>query len=409
MGQFKSLLLIFKVISNGILSRILNTCAVQAFGEAEFWLSSGKVILIFLLFSFTLVTMCGGNSDGDAYGFRYWSNPGAFAEYTANGSYGNLARFEGFLSTIWTASFIVVGPEYLSMVAGEAQHPRVYMKNAFKTAYLRFGVFYILSALCVGIVVPYNEAALSSSGASRSPYIIAMRNLGVRFLPDLTAALMITSIFSAGNAFTYASTRSLYALALEGRAPRFLSYCTKNGVPIWSLCVVMCFPLLSFLQLSESSSRVLDILVGLITGGCLVNFIVIGVTYIFFYHACKAQGFDRKTLPYYGYLQPYCSYVVVGGESLVLIFYGYSSVATWNLEGFWIYYTMFFLAIVLFLGWKAIHRTRFVRPSEADLVWESPMVDAYEASSTNPTMRFWGEMLDLIKFRRAHKVTSVEE
>jgi amino acid transporter len=51
---------------------LINCLAVKNYGEAEFWLSGGKVILIFLLFSFTFVTMVGGNPKGDAYGFRYW-------------------------------------------------------------------------------------------------------------------------------------------------------------------------------------------------------------------------------------------------------------------------------------------------------------------------------------------------
>jgi len=33
-----------------------------------------------IMFSFTFVTMVGGNPQKDAYGFRYWNNPGAFAE-----------------------------------------------------------------------------------------------------------------------------------------------------------------------------------------------------------------------------------------------------------------------------------------------------------------------------------------
>ena len=55
--------------------------AVKAYGEAEFWLSGGKVILIFSLFFFTFITMVGGNPAHDAYGFRYWNNPGSFMEY----------------------------------------------------------------------------------------------------------------------------------------------------------------------------------------------------------------------------------------------------------------------------------------------------------------------------------------
>jgi amino acid transporter len=74
----------------------LNVLAVKAYGEAEFWLSGGKVILILILFCFTFVTMVGGNPKHDAYGFRYWNKPGSFAEYRTTGSLG---RFEGLLQT----------------------------------------------------------------------------------------------------------------------------------------------------------------------------------------------------------------------------------------------------------------------------------------------------------------------
>lgn len=136
---------------------LLNILAVQAYGEAEFWLSGGKVILIFILFFFTLFTMCGANPAHDAYGFRYWSDPGAFATYLTT---GNLGRFEGFLAALWSASFTVVGPEYIAMVAAEAKRPSIYIKTAFKTVYWRFGLFFILGALCVGIVIPYNDPTL---------------------------------------------------------------------------------------------------------------------------------------------------------------------------------------------------------------------------------------------------------
>lgn len=85
-----------------VLYGLINILAVKAYGEAEFWLSGGKVILLFLLFMFTFVTMVGGNPQGDAYGFRYWNNPGAFEEHRTTGTLG---RFEGFLACLWSASF----------------------------------------------------------------------------------------------------------------------------------------------------------------------------------------------------------------------------------------------------------------------------------------------------------------
>jgi amino acid transporter len=50
---------------------LINALAVGIFGEAEFWLSIGKVLLIFILFFFTFVTMVGGNPQHDPYRFRY--------------------------------------------------------------------------------------------------------------------------------------------------------------------------------------------------------------------------------------------------------------------------------------------------------------------------------------------------
>lgn len=78
---------------------------------------------------------------------------------------------------------------------------------------------------------------------------------------------MLTSIFSAGNTYTYAAVRSLYGLALEGRAPKFLRYTTKKGVPLWCFCVVMAFPFLSFLATSNGAESALSFISVLVTAG----------------------------------------------------------------------------------------------------------------------------------------------
>ncbi|KAK7438550.1 hypothetical protein CaCOL14_011820 [Colletotrichum acutatum] len=116
-----------------VLLSFINVFAVGVYGEAEFYLSSGKVILLAMLLAFTLITMAGGNPQHDAYGLRDWY-AGYFAEYISTGPLG---KSEGFLSALWTASFTCVGPEYVSMMAAEAKHPRIYVKTAFKTVYWR--------------------------------------------------------------------------------------------------------------------------------------------------------------------------------------------------------------------------------------------------------------------------------
>lgn len=382
---------------------------MRYFGEAEFWLSGGKVILIMIMFSFTLVTMVGGNPQKDAYGFRYWNNPGAFAENPARSTTGNLGRFEGFLACLWSAAFTIVGPEYISIAAAETKRPRTYVKGAFKTVYWRFGAFFILGSLCVGIVLPWNDPQLqgvflgTSGGGGTvagSPYVIAMSNLGISVLPHIVNALLITSIFSAGNTYVYCATRTLYGMALEGRAPRILSKTTKAGVPMYSFLVVICFGFLSFLQVDQGSAKVISWLISLITGCGMIDYFTMCLTFINYHKACEAQGLDRKKLPYYGWLQPGCAYLGAISTFLVALFYGYTVFKPFNVEAFFQNYTMQIVSPVLYLGWKIVKRSKKVKPAELDLVWERPMVDLYEESFLGPPTSFWLEMGQLLGFKR---------
>ncbi|KAJ5459340.1 hypothetical protein N7530_011284 [Penicillium desertorum] len=368
----------------------LNILAVKAYGEAEFWLSGGKVILIFSLFFFTFITMVGGNPAHDAYGFRHWNNPGSFMEYLDTGALG---RFEGFLGSLWSACFAVVGPEYISMVAAEAKRPRIYIKNAFKTVYIRFGLFFMGGALAVGIVCAANDPQLESvvtggsdGSASASPYVIGMRNLGISIFPSIINALLLTSIFSAGNTYTYCAIRTLYGLALEGRAPRVLTYTTRNGVPIYCFCVVMIFPMLSFLQCSSSSSIVITWFAALVTAGGLINYV--------------RRDLTAGLSPFFGRLQPYCAYIAFVWMIVVTIVYGYPAYKPWSVSTFWSNYTMQIVIPPLFLIWKFIKKTKFVKAHEADLVWERPLIDAYEDSFLDPPTGFWREMLQLVGIGR---------
>ncbi|KAG9569618.1 putative amino acid permease, partial [Aureobasidium melanogenum] len=365
-----------------VLYGLLNILAVKAYGETEFWLSGGKVILIFILFGFTFVTMVGGNPQHEAYGFRNWDIAGA--PFAVHRSLGTLGRFEGFCSALWSACFCIVGPEYISMVAAEAQRPRTYIKTAFKTVYWRFALFFVGGALTTGIVVAYNDPVLvgiisgTSDGAgtaNASPYVIAMKNMSITGLPRLVNALLCTSIFSAGNTYTYCAT--LYCFAL-----------------------VMLFPFLSFLQVSNGSNIVLGWLTNLITGGGVITYIVMSTTYVFFYRALEAQGVDRKTLPYCGWFQPYSAYIGLAWMIMIITCYGYSSFAPWSVNSFFIYYTMPFLAIVTFTSWKVIKKTSFKRAMTTDLVWERPLIDAYEATLLEPADTFWNEMLGPLGNRR---------
>jgi yeast amino acid transporter len=162
----------------------------------------------------------------------------------------------------------------------------------------------------------------------------------------------------------------------------------------------MAFPFLSFLQVSGSSAEVITWFVSLITAGALIDFAVMALTYINFHKACKVQGIDRRTFPYYGRFQPYCAYIALIAEIIICIFYGYGVFQPWSVEGFFQNYTMQILAPILYIGWKVIKRTKKVKPEELDLVWERPVIDAYEDSFISPPTGFWLEMGQLIGIKR---------
>ena len=347
---------------------------------------------------FTIVTMCGGNPQHDAFGFRHWQDPGPFLEYFSTGTTG---RFEGFLTALWTASFTCVGPEFLSIAASEVKHPRRYVKTAFKALYARIIIFFIGGCLAVTIVISphdkileslYKHANGSTGSAAASPYIIAMENLGINGLPHLITALFATTIFAAGNTVLYSATRCLYGLALAGRAPKVFQKVTKSGIPVYCFIVTMIFPLLSFLQLGSGASTVLTWLINLATGATLIYFITALITYIRFYRACQVQGFKREKLPYRGWLQPYSAWFGLIFELVIVVFYGYRSLRPSDVSGFITAYFMPFFVPCLFIGWKVIKKTKIVRAKDIDLVWEAPLIDAYEASLEEVPVGFWRDV-----------------
>lgn len=52
------------------------------------------------------------------------------------------------------------------------------------------------------------------------------------------------------------------------------------------------------------------------------------------------------------------------------------------------------------MGWKVLKKTKVVKPEEADLVWERPVIDAYEASVAEMHMPFWDEVKIMMGFKK---------
>ncbi|KAK2742726.1 hypothetical protein FQN55_007667 [Onygenales sp. PD_40] len=354
---------------------VLNGLTVRFFAISEFYMAFFKIFLMMGLMMYTFVTMVGGNPRHDAYGFRYWKNPGAFVEHLVPGDTG---RFLGVLSCMIQGSFTMVGPEYIAMAAGEAENPRKILRRAYASFVWRLMFFFIGGALCIGIVIPYNDKTLAETIAGKregsgtgaaSPYVISMVEFGINGVPDLVNALIMTSVLSCGNNVVFSAARTLHGLAIDGKAPPILAKCNKWGMPYYSVAVALAFCLLALLQLSDSSATVLNWFVGICTASYLLNYFGTVITYLHFYYALKAQGVDRKTLPYRGFGQPYTAWFALVGTFVMTLVLGYNLFITgqWDITSFFTNYTMVGFFPVAFVFWKIVKRTSYVRPGMADL------------------------------------------
>lgn len=274
------------------------------------------------------------------------------------------------------------GPEYLSMIADEAVDPRRTVPRAFSTIVTRLIIFFIGGAICVGILVPSNDSTLTNGSdtyAGSSPYVISMQRLQIPVLPSIVNAGLITSIVSAGNAYTFNASRSLHALALDGQAPAFLRRLNKHGVPYMAVIVVMLLSCLAYLALGSGSSKVLSWILNFCTAASMMNWVIMSATWIRFNAAVRAQGIDRQTyLPNLSRWQPYAAYWAFFWASIFLWVQGYAVFlnGNWDVATFIFNYGIIVLAGGIGIVWKIVKRTRFHRSKEADLVSGYEFFDA---------------------------------
>ncbi|EXA39756.1 hypothetical protein FOVG_11237 [Fusarium oxysporum f. sp. pisi HDV247] len=358
----------------------LNVVAVKWYGEAEFVLAITKVFLLIFLVLVTVITMAGGNPKGDAYGFRNWKD-GPMHEYYAKGPAG---KFLGWWSVVIYAAFTIAGPDMIALAAGEIQNPRRTIPRVARMIFYRLVGFYIVGALAVGIICSSRDKRLisaiadGSSGAAASPWVIGIQNLGIGFLPHFINALILVSGLSCGNAYLFASSRTLYGLARDHQAPKFLMKCTRTGVPIYSTAVVSLISCVTFLVASNSAIEVFFWFVDLTTTAFIASYSFMLLAYIGFYRARKAQGLTDESLYYVTPYTPYTPIMALALGCTAILFVGFDVFSPFSLRGFITsYFAVGFTAVMYLIGkikyWR--EGRGVVNPKNADLITGKAEID----------------------------------
>ncbi|CAJ9122560.1 amino acid permease [Burkholderia pseudomallei] len=208
----------------------LNLCHVKVFGELEFWLSIVKVGAI--------VAMIGGGAAILFTGMRLGSGgaPSLANLWSHGGFLPN--GVGGLVASLSVVIFAYGGIEVIGMSAGEAKEPERAIPRAINAVPMRILLFYVLTMIVLMSIFPWTGV-----GANGSPFVQIFSALGVRSAAEILNLVVISAAISAINSDIFGAGRMMYAMALQGQAPRALAAMSARGVP-WVTVLVMAGALL---------------------------------------------------------------------------------------------------------------------------------------------------------------------
>ncbi|KAI1499576.1 amino acid permease [Biscogniauxia marginata] len=363
---------------------ILNCFPVRIYGEAEFAFGAIKLTTIVGLILLMFIITLGGTPNGERIGFRYWQDPGPMNEYLTAGSLG---RFLAFWKVFIQATFSYGGSEMVVIASGETENPRRNIPKAIRRVFWRIALFYVLAIFLVTLCVSSQDPRLldaienSKPGAAASPFVIAIENGGIEILPSIINAVVLTSAWSAGNSFFYASTRVLYSSALDGKAPKILAY-ERWGVPYGSVAATTALSCLCYLNVNNNGEEVFFWFSNLSAVSTLIVWASICITYLRFYYGLRHNGISRDSLPWKSPLQPFLAYFAICFCLIVAFFNGFDAFfpGKFSAKTFVPPYIDIPIFACLFLGYKLFKRTSFVKLGDMDLWSGKTEVDRLEGT-----------------------------
>ncbi|KAI0247626.1 general amino acid permease 1 [Lactifluus subvellereus] len=325
-----------------------------------------------------LVINLGGGPDHTR---SYWKRPGPLVSSLEPGALG---RFLGLLLGIIYAAFSMCGMEIITLAAAETRYPRKNMITAMRTVFFRIFVCYFLTGLIVGMLIPSNDPQLfkKTGNAGQSPFVLVFNRAGVKVLPHIVNAVVLTSAFSSANGMLYSASRLLFALGVQGQAPKFITTVSRNGVPYVAIIASGLFSFLAFLNVNNSSGKVFNIISSGFVGPInvhLSSWLMIGITYLRFYYGLKVRGTGRgMSGAYRSIFQPYAGMYVVFWSIFFILVSGLSVFWHFNGPDFVAAYINLPIFALLYVGWKIFKKTKIIPFSQLDFVTGIPSLEETE-------------------------------
>ncbi len=340
----------------------INLIAVRAFGESEFWFALIKVVTVVIFIGVGLATI---------FGIMHGVESPGFSNFTM-GDAPFVGGFQAMVGVAMIAGFSFQGTELIGIAAGESENPRKNIPIAIRQVFWRILMFYILAIFVIGMLIPYTDPNLLKNDASDisvSPFTLLFERAGFAAAAGVMNAVILSAILSAGNSGMYASTRMLYNLALEGKAPRLFSRVSRSGVPRNALYATTLVGALCFLTSAFGDSTVYTWLLNT-SGMCgFIAWLGIAISHYRFRKGYLAQGGRLEDLPYRAKLFPFGPLFAFALCMVITLGQNYQALVGERID--WIGLLATYISLPLFLaiwlGYRWKKRARFVRYHEMDV------------------------------------------
>lgn len=330
----------------------LNMLSAKGYGESEYWFAGIKVITVILFLALGILMIFGVFS-GKFIGLK-------------NFTVGSAPFVGGFKQTFivfLAAGFAFQGEEMLGVTSGESMNPTKSIKKAVNSIFWRVLIFYIGAIFVVGCLIPYTSASLD-----QSPFTVIFQNAGIPAAAAIMNIVILTAVLSCGNSGMYASSRMLFAMAREHRAPQFLGRANKRGVPVPAVLLTTLIAALCLLTAFVASDTVYA---WLIDASALCGFIAwlgIAICHFRFRRGYIKKGYNVNDLKFkagFFPLGPILTIIV-----MIVVIVGQCIYALTSSSIDWVSLVASNAAIPLFLIlWfvhKAIYKTKIVKLADID-------------------------------------------
>ncbi len=412
-----------------IFATFVNLCDIKVYGEFEYYSTVIKLLFILALMIYMVVLNCGGSSPfHKKIGFHYWNSAdsdlshfitfGPFRPtFDVNdnglGSLDGIGGAKGRLCQVITATAVAayayVGTEIVIIAGSEARNPRRAIPSATRNIYWRILFFYILSIFVVGLNIYSGDPRLlryfsggsykaneslqnyvidnvggnvctthlltwaGFSNGNQSPFIIAIQSAGMCTFAAVANAFLLYFAVTAATSQLYASSRTLYFMSIQGKAPKIFSVCTKNGVPYASVLFTALFGSLAYLSVNHNTALVFERLLSICSSTGLLVWSGMCLSFIRFFYGLSLRpdiiNRDDENYPYKSPFQPYLAYFgMIAGFSIVILsgFLVFLR-GSWSSANFISSYGSLFLFILCYVVYKVFRRTKIHRLDQLDL------------------------------------------